>query len=712
MEEMRFDASADELGVWLAEADELLQLLDEDVVRLEQEGGVPELLQEIFRAAHTLKGSSASIGHRRMAELTHLMESLLDLLRKGRRQVETAIIDVLLECLDALRVLRQEVAESRRSDFDLSPLISRLQQVIEVSPASETVDGAASVCPGTTAKDEAAAFQAEGKEVFHVAADVDRGSLMPAVRGMQLLVELGEVGQVIWSRPTSAQIENEDVGNHFEVVIASWEGKARLESILAGIPELVSWKITPYFPPEAFPAVGEASTPVPLVDERREDQGPQKVGLKEDRRVVNLGPGARGKSPEEMLRLAGRKLSTTVRIDVARLDNLMNLVGELVIDRTRLNQLTSQLGEKYGDSNLLEDLAQVSLHLERITNELQNEVMKSRLLPMENVFSRFPRLVRDLAQKAGKQVNLVIEGQETELDRSVIEEIGDPLVHLLRNAVDHGIETVEARLAAGKPEVGTVRLGARHEENQIVITVEDDGRGIDPQKVKSAAVEKGLISRESADRLGERECLDLIFLAGLSTAQKVSEVSGRGVGMDVVRTNIERLNGSISLDTALGRGTKFTIRLPLTLAIVQALLVSVSGQIFALPVLSVTEILPIRVSEVKMVNQRPAVQLRGEVLPLLHLDEALGMSGDGQPARVRKYAVCVRYGGRPVGLVVDGLVGEQEIVIKPLNSLFADAVGVSGVTILGDGRVAPIVDAASLVKAYTEERLSLGLASA
>jgi two-component system chemotaxis sensor kinase CheA len=407
------------------------------------------------------------------------------------------------------------------------------------------------------------------------------------------------------------------------------------------------------------------------------------------------GPGAEAAGRARAGRAAAAGKS--VRIDVARLDALLDLVGELVIDRTRLADLASRLGAAGGvDPDLAEALAEATQHLARITDELQDQVMQSRMLPIEHVFSRLPRLVRDLAQRSGKQVQLVVSGQETELDRSVIEEIGDPLIHLLRNAVDHGIEPPEERERAGKPGAGTIRLAASHEENQIVIVVEDDGRGISADGVKESALRKGLIAREQAERLSADEAVNLIFTPGFSTRTEVTDISGRGVGMDIVRANIERLNGSVAVRTAPGRGTRFTIRLPLTLAIIRALLVRVAGETYALPIAAVTETLRVFPDEVEHVRGREAIRLRGDILPLIRLADLFGFPVQEEAASL--YVVAVRHGARPAGLVVDGLVGEQEVVIKSLSRALGEVRGVSGATILGDGRVALIVDVPSLLQ--------------
>jgi two-component system chemotaxis sensor kinase CheA len=388
-----------------------------------------------------------------------------------------------------------------------------------------------------------------------------------------------------------------------------------------------------------------------------------------------------------------------VRVDIGRLDEMMNLVGELVIDRGRLAQVLRELSGRLSGDPALDSLAEIAQHLGRVSDDLQEQVMLARLLPIENVFNRFPRMVRDLARKSGKQVRFIVEGEQTGLDRSVIDEIGDPLLHLLRNAVDHGVEPPAERRAAGKSPEATVRLAARHEENHIVIEVADDGRGIDPRRVRESAVRKGLLSPEAAARLSDEEAINLIFAPGFSTAERVTDVSGRGVGMDVVRTNIEKIGGSVRVQTQVGAGTTFVITLPLTLAIIRALLVRVGEAVFTIPLSSVQETLRVRTDAIRTVHQREVVLIRGQALPLVRLADLFGGRGrSAEPAASDgRYVVVVRSGRTELGLVVDRLIGEQEVVIKSIGGVLGEVDGIAGATILGDGRVSMIVDVPKVV---------------
>ena len=497
------------------------------------------------------------------------------------------------------------------------------------------------------------------------------------MRALQVLLGLGEHGRVLSSDPPQAEIELEDAkpGSRLIVLMASETPEQVMLDALSGIPEIGSIRVETLSPTTTEPTAIPVATP-----------------------TAQLTPTVPATAPQ------ARASSTTIRIDVARLDALLNLVGELVIDRTRLVQLGNTLVDRFGDHGVLADLQQTAQHIGRITDELQEQVMKSRMLPVETVFSRLPRVVRDVAGKQGKQIDFIVEGKDTELDRSVIEEIGDPLLHLIRNAVDHGIEAPEARLAVGKPAVGHLRLEARHADSFIVISLEDDGNGINVEAVKRKAVEKGVVTAEHAERMSDQEAVQLIFSPGLSTAHQLSDVSGRGVGLDVVRANVERINGSVEVVTQRGLGTTFIIRLPLTLAIVQALLVRVAGGIYALPIHAVTETLRVEPGQVHRVNQREAIMLGETILPLVALRNVFGADDATEPevgntdgSRLVVAVHTTAQNARQVGLIVEGLIGEQEIVIKPLGHLVGDIAGVSGAAILGDGSVALIVDVAALI---------------
>jgi two-component system, chemotaxis family, sensor kinase CheA len=700
--ELILDADLEDLQFWMVEADEQLQVLDEDLIRLERESDDEDLLQRIFRAAHTLKGSSGTIKHNRMAHLTHAMEGVLDELRDDKMSVTSDLIDVLLDSLDNLGLLKDEVTTlTVNDDIPVDELVDRLNALREASEAAADDTEAAEEPAADAAPAAKPAFSfdlteaqqdviqsatVKGDSVFHINVGIDPESALLAARKLQLLTEAASAGEVLVSVPTMDEVMEESSSTDLDLLLVTKESEAAVHSALSVILDVQDIAIV------SFEATEEAA---------EAEAGAEPAAA---------ANGARAAAPPRpAAKAAAKAAATTVRVDVERLDALMNLVGEMVIDKTRLLQLGRELSARYDSDPSVQALADANSHIGRITDELQEEVMRSRMLPVENVFNRFPRMIRDLTRKAGKKINFVVEGKETELDRSVIEEIGDPLIHLLRNSIDHGIEVPEDRVAAGKSEEGTITLSARHEENHIVIRVADDGKGIDGEKVAAKAVKNGLLTQEAADRLTPAESADLIFAAGLSTAEVVSEVSGRGVGMDIVKTNIEKLNGTVSISTELGKGTEIEVHMPLTLAIIRALLTKVEGRVFSVPLVSVRETLELAGQSIRTVGGREVIMLRGEVLPLLRLNQVFparnGLpelaNGEGAGAEIddnNRFIVAVRLGDRQVGMIVDELVGEQEVVIKSLGNFIGDVDGIAGATILGDGRVAMIVDVGGVLQ--------------
>jgi two-component system chemotaxis sensor kinase CheA len=676
--ELRLDATPEELPIFVAETDEMLQMLDEQLVRLEHDGPRPELLQEVFRAAHTIKGSSAAIGHLRMAKLTHAMETLLDKVRHGQISTTPALTEQLFQGLDMLKLLAAEVQTLEMTDLDIDSLVVRLEALANSKPVP--------------VKDEAvraSVLNAPTGSTHHLVAKIEAEE-WTAVRAFQTLLALDGIGRVTLSHPSRAEIVQQNVQDRIEAFVQTTRSLDEIRDAVMTVPEIRILQLSDVDEPasnDAGPSGESWTDPVAAAP-----------GTGADRSAEADGPAGAARKG------AARPATATVRIDVERLDRLLNLVGELVIDRTRLIGLGRALQDQLGEHHMLSEITETVFHLGRVTDEMQAEVMKSRMLPIGTVFSRFPRVTRDLSTRQGKKVELVIEGQETELDRSVIEEIGDPLVHLLRNAIDHGIELPDDRVAAGKPETATVKLTAEHVESSIVITVADDGRGIDPARIKAKALERGIISFESAQRITDAEAIELIFSPGFSTASTVTEVSGRGVGMDIVRTNVERLGGTVEVQSKLGQGSRFFLRLPLTLAIVQALLVRVGGGIFALPLSSVTETLRVQVADIQRLQQQEAILLRGRVLPVVRLAHLFQCQSE-IPADARDIlVVAVKVGERHIGLAVDRLLGEQEVVIKSLGDLIGDVPGLSSAAILGDGTVALIVDVPALVQRLATDR--------
>lgn len=702
------EASPEEIRIFLEEAEEQILTLEEGIIDLEKSSDEldTELLQAIFRAAHTLKGSSAALGHTGMAKLTHEMENLLDQLRKGTREVTPEFINLLLEGIDALRIYNEEIATDEESGYSPDELIEKLRLIgqstsqakKEVSATEESVQTAFFVPQLVNIALENA--KAHGNKVFTIRALLNLENTLPAVRAYQILMLLEEKGTIIASDPTMQNIESELKDSEVKVLLVTAASKGEIEKELANVPDVRKIKIEE-INKDAKPkqeTKTEASETEQVVEKPKEEAKDESRSEKKDKELTNI----------ERKFKADSVISSTIRVDVEILDGLMNLVGELVIDRTRLVSEITQLHEAEDKTVPLENLSQTGAHIGRVTEQLQELIMKARMLPLETLFRKFPRMVRDLALKAGKEVELIMEGEETELDRSVIEQISDPLIHLLRNAIDHGLEDPEVREQAGKDKVGKIILSAEPEENYIVIRLRDDGKGIDPEKIARSAVKKGLISAEKANDLSVREAVDLIFMPGFSTSEKVTQVSGRGVGMDIVKKNIENLNGNIQVFTELGKGTEFRIELPLTLAIMRTLLVQSSENLFAIPLGSVAETHRINKKEIKYVNKRKAMTLRGNVLPLVHLEELFDMP---IPENLTDnfFVVVVRVAQQQVGLIVQKLIGEEEVVIKTLSKLLGDTRGISGAAILGQGDVALILDVPSLIS-YDRSRKHLEVA--
>jgi two-component system chemotaxis sensor kinase CheA len=668
--QITFDIADDELQVFMPEAEEQLQKLEEGFMRLEREGADDDLLQVIFRAAHTLKGAAGAIGHQRMARLTHVMETVLDGLRKNQYGTNPAMMDALLAGLDNLRLLLEEVTSQAVSPVDVTGLVAAL----EASLAGR-VGQAGGAGQTSTALD-----LGSGPGLI-VDISIDPNSVASAARALQIMLSLQGLGTIAAQQPTPTEIEAATPVSRFAARLITAKTPAEVEASLGWVADIQVVKISDG--QSNGPTGGQAGQQV--VDVKAEKPADQPSAPAATGAATKLN-GARGGADQ------------TIRTSVERLDALMNLIGELITDRNRLAELRGRVGAKLSADEVFDDFVNTCVHVGRITDQLQEEVMRIRMLPISTAFNKFPRLVRDLAKSTGKQIELNMRGEDTELDRTVIEAISDPLIHLVRNSVDHGIETPEQRRAAGKAETGTVLLGARHEEGRVIIEVCDDGQGIDVAAVKASAVRKGRLSEHEAVMLSDDEAVQLIFESGLSTAKRVSDISGRGVGMDIVRSNIERLNGSVAIETKVGQGTTVIVSLPLTLAIIPALLVHAAETTFAVPLPSVIEALRVPGEQIKKVNGKPVMRLREKVLPIKHLNEILALNGGHYRPNGHEYVVAVRWGKLEMGLVVDRLVGEQELVIKTIGTLIGKTPGTAGAAILGDGRVALIVDVPGLFK--------------
>ncbi|MCK9494326.1 MAG: chemotaxis protein CheA [Dehalococcoidia bacterium] len=695
------DISSDDLKVFLQEAETLIESLDEQIVRLEQDGASDDLIAEIFRVAHTLKGSSGMLGLEEMARLTHAMEDLFDRVRKGALTIDQDVTDVLLQCLDGISALKDAIASDNDPAVDVDGLVEAIHRYAEGDTSSAPRAQTTALVLGEAEHERIEAAAGDGRLPFRVSAALAPDSDWRAVRCFQLLNELGPLGEVVASAPTQADIEAEAVGTTFHaVVLLKRKGRgqvapATVEAALKLIDDVQVVQVVPYI--ADAPVEAPAATPAPSSDAPSPDAPSE----------AKSAPSAVHQQPKV------DSLQPSVRVDVDQLDALMNMVGELVIDRTRISQLSRILNEEFEGQEHVQALSETANHLEKMVDGLHARMMKVRMLPVGLLFSKFPRLVRDLSRSLDKGIRLEMSGEDTEIDRSVIEQIKDPLVHLIRNACDHGIEDRDARAAAGKPELSILHLSAKHEQGQIVISLEDDGAGIDAARVKAKAVERGLIPADQAERMGLKEAVDLIFEAGLSTAKETTAVSGRGVGMDIVRRDIEAVGGRIEVETRPGEGTVFRLRLPLTLATFRGLLVGCGATTYAIPLTYVQETLRPDESQVRFVSQRPVLHLRTRdtVMPMVRLDNVLQARGRaGTKAEDSPYVVVVRASesesDRPVAIAVDQLVGQQEVVVKSLGKFLGRSRGVSGASVMGDGQVVLIVDVPTLIKASRQSDLT------
>lgn len=682
------------MGMFLEESREHLQTLNDSLLELEHNPEDSAVLNEIFRSAHTIKGMSATMGYTEIAELTHEMENVLDLLRKNQLKVNEDILDTIFKCVDTLEQMVECIASETEHGLDVSPLVKKLlaiakgNAVVAKAPAVKKDIGEKSVQVSEAAPIEVVINDLDlndtetnvlrnakksGLQAMNIQITLSEGCLLKSARAYMVMNALDEMGEVIKSIPQSEDLEQENFDQSFDVVFITSSEQNKVKETLLGVSEItmVEIKIVEFAENE-----GESAQQEEIKIEEVEQVSPLQTAKVQPANNNNI---------EKKL-----KSGQSVRVDIEKLDSLLNLVGELVINKTRLEQI--------GITHRLPELVETIEQMDRVTTDLQSVVMKVRMVPVGQVFNRFPRMVRDLSRELDKEINLTIEGEETELDRTVIDEIGDPLVHLIRNSLDHGIEHPDERVAKGKSPVGEVGLIARHEGNNVIIMVKDDGKGINPVTIKSKAVEKGSITQEDADKMDDNEAVRLVFLAGFSTADVVTDVSGRGVGMDVVRNKIESLGGLIDVETKIDEGSTFKIRLPLTLAIIQALLVKVQNEIYAIPLGSIDSTINITTNDIKTIQNKEVILLRGQIIPIIRLANVLNVPEMESEPSEELFVVVVHMGEQKAGIIVDTLIGQQEIVIKTLGKLLAGIKIIAGATILGNGQVALILDVGTLMQ--------------
>ena len=686
------------LEIFLDESNEHLQTLSDQLIILEKEPDNSDTINEIFRAAHSLKGMAGTMGYKRMQNLTHDMENVFSEVRNGNMEVNSNLVDVLFQCLDALETYVDNIRETQdEGTDDNEPIIKALNAFIasegkgNAAPAAKKEEAPAATASAAPADDKdmpLADFEKnavnealkKNLHVYKIKVSVDENCILKAARAFLVFKNLEGHGDIIKSEPSVQDIEDEKFDFDFSIIVVTEEKYDNIIALIKNVSEIkdaAGQEITQPFPEEQT--------------EEAKEEKKETSAVSQTAKPAAAKPAA--KKPTSTGKTSG-SVSHTVRVDIEKLDVLMNLVSELIIAKNGLVSASHVEGDEAAALN--QSFTEQIEYLERVTTNLHESVMKVRMMPIESVFSRFPRMIRDLNKKLGKKRELYMSGEDTELDRTVIDEIGDPIMHLLRNSADHGLESAEIRKERGKSEVGSIFLDAFQEGNNVVIEVRDDGNGIDTEKVKAKAVEKGTITQEQADVMTDKEAIDLLFRPSFSTAEKVTDVSGRGVGLDVVKSKIEALGGDVEVKTKYGEGSTFSIRLPLTLAIIQALMVKLGDEKYAISLGSIETIEDIPVSDIKYVHAKEVIHLRGNVIPLIRLRDLLDVPGEPEESE-NITVVVVRKGDKQAGLVVDSLIGQMEIVIKSLGKYIRINKMISGATILGDGSVALIIDANTLV---------------
>ena len=710
------------LGVFLDEAKEHLQALNDSIMTLEQDPENEDCINEIFRAAHSMKGMAGTMGYKRMQDLTHHIEDVFSDVRNGTLKINSSMTDTLFQCLDAVQAYVDNITETQDEGTEENAnLIKALADIRSGGGAGGDADEGAAEASDDKAeakgdaeegfkwehirldpetKEHLEEAQKEGKKIYGLTVHILDTCVLKAARAFLVFKGLEEVGELSQSDPEMHDIEDEHFDFDFSVIVITEEEQDKIVAIAKDVSEIESVDIgeidlskmkTTEDAIDAHVAAAAASNEeAPKAEEAKEDAPAAPPAAKPE---AAAAPPAPAKQPDGggAKKPAGKPVvNRTVRVDIEKLDNMMNLVSELIIAKNGL--MSAAQSTNATNTAVTEQIE----YLESVTTNLHESVMKVRMVPLENTLQKFPRMIRDLNKSLGKKMELTMTGEETEMDRTVVEEIGDPLMHLLRNSADHGLESAEIRAERGKPEVGQIFLHAYQDGNSVVIEIGDDGNGIDAEAVRQKAIEKGVVTQEQADALNEQQCIELLFAPGFSTAKVVSEISGRGVGLDVVKSKVESLSGEVSVKSKLGEGSTWSIRLPLTLAIIQALMVVVGDVKYAIPLDSIQTIEDVDPSEIELVSNREVITLRGNVCPLIRLNEVLDCESTRDENDTMVVVVC-RKGDQQAGFIIDELIGQQEIVIKPLGKYTGKAKFLSGATILGDGEIALILDANALI---------------
>ncbi|GAE37342.1 chemotaxis protein CheA [Halalkalibacter akibai] len=675
------------LDVFLDESQEHLQAINDNLLKLEQTPNDLSIVGEVFRSAHTLKGMAATMGFEDLAHLTHNMENVLDLIRNSKLEATSAVLDVVFLAVDDLEAMVTDIATGGEGKRDVSAVVQQLEKIEKgESPTSLEAELEKMVQPEEDANvllleesyDEFErtvidqSFE-QGYSAYQIKISIDEKAMLKAARVFMVFDVLEQVGEVIKSTPSAELLEEEKFDQDFLVTVLSKVEGDEIQKRILKVSEITNVVVQP---------INSSMIAVPVqekVSEVVEEMPQVDVPVESVEQTKVEEPKTKQKA----------EMNKTIRVNIERLDVLMNLFEELVIDRGRLEQIASDLRNN--------ELNETVERMSRISGDLQEIILNMRMMPVEQVFNRFPRMVRSLSKDLNKKVNLQIVGAETELDRTIIDEIGDPLVHLLRNSIDHGVETPDKRLAAGKPEEGTVVLKAYHSGNNVFIEIEDDGAGIDRDKVLKKALTNKIVTEEEASKMSDQQVFALLFSSGFSTAEKITDVSGRGVGLDVVRNTFESLGGVVTVNSVLGKGSVFSIRLPLTLSIIDVMLVELQKEKYAIPLSSIVETAIVNKTDVYSAHNQKVIDFRGKVVPLIFLKDIFEVPGDQNEEEFYSL-VIVHKGDKVAGLVVDSLIGQHDIVLKSLGNYLKEVFAISGATILGDGQVALIVDTNALIK--------------
>lgn len=671
------------LDVFIDESNEHIEVLYKKLLELEKNPDEKAIIEEIFRAAHTLKGMSATMGYNDLATLTHTLENAFDAIRYDRVQVQSDMIDLLVDTVDHLNTMVEDIANGGNGSLDVKEIASKLEMIEKGTPISTSNKEMKLEAESPTVSNVFTNLDAfelsilneskeRGFQNYEITVQLREDCLLKGARVFMVFEVLEQLGEVIKSNPSVNDLEEENFDYTFSVILVSNQDAEEIAKKIKKVSEIEEVSISD-FSVSSYQETNESEiSPKPTGEENTpvmENQGEKK-----------------GKEQETK---KGSHNNKTIRVNIDKLDVLMNLFEELIIDRGRLEQISVDLQNA--------DLKDTVERMARVSSDLQNIILTMRMVPIDTVFSRFPRMVRKLARDLNKQIDIEIIGADTELDRTVIDEIGDPIVHLLRNAIDHGVESPEERIRKGKPEKGTIELKAYHSGNHVFIEITDDGAGINKDKVLQKAIKNGILTEAAAEGLSEQQIYELILESGFSTADKISDISGRGVGLDVVKNTIESLGGRISIDSEYNKGSVFSIQLPLTLTIISALLVELNKEKYAIPLSSIIETAIISKEQVLSAHHKKVIDFRGKVVPLVDLK---GIFGVEQEATTDEYTsiVFVKKGEKIAALVVDSFIGQQEIVLKSLGSLLSNTFAISGATILGDGEVALIIDSNAIIK--------------